>query len=77
MKGMVLSACIRYNLCLCLYLERADEPEASDNCSAERSIRGAEKSRGPENTDGLLRLSCLQDSQRPPKLLHRPRQPRG
>jgi len=59
-----------------IYLERA-ESEACGSRSADRSIRGAENSLGPAKTDGLLRPSCLQSSQRPPMLLHLPRQPLG
>lgn len=45
--------------------------------SADRSIFGAENSRGAANTEaGLLRLSCRQSPHLPPRTLQRPRQPR-
>jgi len=56
-------------------VEAADFEESS--CSVDRLIFGAENSLGlaKTETDGLLRFSCRQFSQRPPKVSHRPRQP--
>jgi len=61
----------------CAYRDRAVESVASVSCNAKMLIFGAEKSFGWAKTEGLLRLSCLQDSHRPPILLHRPRHPLG